>query len=89
MTYACSCCGYLTMPFPPGSSVDICDVCLWQDNGVGLADPDRARGPNRVSLNQARENYRRYGFSDPRASGRERAPLPEEIPPGRSKEPPQ
>lgn len=77
--YPCACCGYLTMGFPEGS-FDICDVCGWVDDNVGLKDPDHARGPNRVSLNDARANYARIGVSDPRKAGRVRPPRPNEVP---------
>jgi hypothetical protein len=69
-------------------SFTICEVCLWEDDEVQFEDPDFEGGANVPSLNEARENFRRYGVSDPRESGRQRAPLPEEIPRGRAKEPP-
>jgi len=86
--FPCPCCGYLTASFSPPTD-DICDVCLWHDNAAQFEDQNYRGGPNKVTLNEARENFRLYGVSDPRKLGRQRAPLPEEIPPGRSKEPPQ
>lgn len=86
--YACPCCGFLTMPELRGSYT-ICEVCRWEDDEVQFDEPDLRGGANKVSLNEARENFRRYGVSDPRKSGSQRAPLPEEIPPGCSMEPPQ
>jgi len=88
MNFPCPCCGYLTMPELRGS-YGICPVCLWEDDEVQFDEPDFAGGANKVSLNEARKNFRRYGVSDPRFSGEQRAPLPDEIPSGRSKQPPQ
>ncbi|CAL9649106.1 hypothetical protein SUDANB120_06569 (plasmid) [Streptomyces sp. enrichment culture] len=61
---------------------EICPVCGWQDDGGDYRDPDRyVGGPNRVTLREARENYRAFGASERRRAGRVRPPLPEEAPP--------
>ena len=78
--YPCPCCGYLTASFPPPTD-DICDVCLWHDNAVQFSNPDYRGGPNKVTLNEARDNFRRYGVSDPSKAGRQRRPLADEVPP--------
>ena len=88
MSFPCPCCAYLTMPKLRGSC-GICPICLWEDDLEQWDDPDDADGANHVSLNEARENYRRHAVSDLRKAGRQRAPLPEEIPPGSAKQPPQ
>ena len=77
--YPCPCCGYLTMPELRGSFT-FCEVCVWEDDDLQFADPDFAGGANDPSLNEARENFRRLGVSDPSRSG-QRPPLPDEIPP--------
>jgi hypothetical protein len=64
MRYACVCCGSLTLEGPPGTTNDICPVCEWEDDSVDNQDTD-VLGPNRVRLSVARENFARYGTSDP------------------------
>jgi hypothetical protein len=78
--YQCQCCGYLTLSEPSPGSLAICQVCRWQDDMVGFDEPDNAVGPNAVSLNEARANYRRIGVADPERSVRARPPRPEEVP---------
>ena len=78
-THRCPCCGYKTLC---GRGQDeICPVCFWQDDGQDDHDADEVRGgPNRrLSLSDARENYKRIGASDERRRAFVRAPLPEEI----------
>lgn len=36
---------------------DICDICDWQDDGLDSRDPDKAIGPNKISLNEAKKHY--------------------------------
>jgi Cysteine-rich CPCC len=78
--YACPCCGYLTLVEPPGGTYDICAVCFWEDDGVQFRDPDHRGGANKVSLNQARENFGAHGVSETRLKSAVRAPLPQERP---------
>ena len=65
--YKCKCCGYFTMtekPLDPNGSpgtFEICPVCFWEDDSLQYLDPDRSGGANKVSLNEAKENYRNYG----------------------------
>lgn len=62
----------------------ICQVCFWEDDGQDDDDADVVRGgPNgRLSLTQARENYRRIGACEERVREFVRAPRPEELPEG-------
>ncbi|RRD52123.1 CPCC family cysteine-rich protein, partial [Campylobacter rectus] len=65
----CPCCGYLTMKYinaNDGFCIDICKVCFWQFDNISNSDPDRSRGPNSVSLNQAKENYKKMGAMEER-----------------------
>jgi hypothetical protein len=55
-------------------------VCFWEDDGQQFRDPDEEGGANKVSLNTARENFRRHGVSEPRFRKQVRPPLPEERP---------
>ena len=71
--FACPCCDSYSFVAPGG--YEICDVCGWEDDPVQEAHPDLAGGANKVSLLQARENYRMGGRSD-LADGRRRPKLP-------------
>ena len=63
----CPCCGSKTIDetqyveFPECIFGEICPVCFWEYDWVGIERPDIAVGPNNVSLNQARENYKEFG----------------------------
>lgn len=60
--HPCPCCGHLTLDEPVGSWL-ICPVCGWEDDLTQLRWPDEAGGANKVSLREAQENYRAFGFS--------------------------
>jgi rubredoxin len=72
--YACPCCGYKTLSKVPPRSWAICPICYWEDDPVQFEDPDYVGGANKVSLNQARENYLEFGASEMEWEGRVRAP---------------
>lgn len=60
---------------------EICPVCFYQDNTTKFADGTvRRAGANRVSLHEARENYRAYGACDPEAVILTRKPRTYELP---------
>ena len=59
MKYACPCCLYYTFEEKPSGTYDICPVCYWEDDIVQLADPDFSGGANDVSLNLAKENFKK------------------------------
>ena len=77
MNYKCPCCGNYTLR---EESDDICRVCAWQDDVLQRDDQDYIGGPNDVSLNQARENYRDYAVSSKKFTNMVRKPLHEELP---------
>jgi len=58
--YQCPCCEYYTIE----KKHDICEVCSWQYDEVAHDKPDTMRGANSVTLNEARENYKKFGASD-------------------------
>jgi hypothetical protein len=62
----CLCCGYRTLEAP--SSLGICPVCWWQDDGQDDSDADVVRGSvnGDLSLTQARLNFDQYGAAHPR-----------------------
>jgi Cysteine-rich CPCC len=77
--FPCPCCGFLTMGEPPGSFA-ICPVCAWEDDNVQHRDPSYVGGANRISLSQARENYRSFCACSESEISNVRAPLPDEFP---------
>ena len=86
--YRCSCCGFFTLPDPSPGSLEICSVCFWQDDMVGFTEPCTAVGPNKVSLQEARTNFERFGATERRLVAYAREALPEEFPPGGDAGPP-
>lgn len=51
-SYACLCCGYLTLPQPPPGTWDICPVCFWEDVPI-----DAGWIQNQVALRQAQRTF--------------------------------
>nr|WP_314369981.1 CPCC family cysteine-rich protein [uncultured Acinetobacter sp.] len=82
MLYPCLCCGYLTRGEPSNGDYDICSVCFWEDDPVQAEDHDSAGGANVPSLNQARENFKKYGAIEECFVKNVRKPRDEEIPKG-------
>jgi len=76
----CPCCGYFTVESDDEVNVDICEVCFWQYDEVGHDHPDINIGPNHVSLNDAKKNYRNFGACERRVIKFVRKPLAEELP---------
>ncbi len=58
--YQCPCCMYYTLDDAPGH-FDICPVCFWEDDNIQRENADYEGGANDISLNQARENYKKIG----------------------------
>jgi hypothetical protein len=77
----CPCCGCKSLGERGG--FEICDVCLWEDDGQDDHDAGVVRGgPNgTLSLSQARANYLRFGACEERVIGHVRPPRREELPP--------
>ena len=46
--------------FESTNSLDICDICHWQDCVLCENDPDYMGGPNATTLNQAREYWEKH-----------------------------
>ena len=74
----CPCCGYYTVV----EDFDYCDVCMWQYDSVSHNKPDISFGANHISLNDAKENYKKHGICKLQHIGKgfTRPPLPEELP---------
>ena len=79
--YACRCCGCLTLPERPPGTFNICPVCWWEDDSPEDYHRNRRPGPNRVTLEEAQDNYRVLGVSDPAYSARVRPMQAGEQPP--------
>lgn len=75
----CPCCNCLTISDYDEVIVDICPVCFWQYDIIGQSYPDRVRGPNKVSLDKARENYSRFGAAQKELLPFVRPPKEEEL----------
>ena len=58
--YRCPCCGYFTLDTEPGH-FDICPVCYWEDDNIQSFEQDYTGGANEISLNEARNNYKKIG----------------------------
>src|SRR5438876_1099928 len=63
--FPCACCGYLTLTDSPGN-YDICHVCFWEDDPVQFLDPWYVGGANKVSLQEAQQNFLNFGVSEQR-----------------------
>ena len=67
MNYRCACCNQFTREEPQGSwDYEICPVCFWEDDPVQNIHPDSYSGANKVSLNEAKQNYKQYSVSEER-----------------------
>lgn len=82
--YQCPCCRYYTFEsdFGDGPLFDYCEVCGWQYDPVAHDKPDALIGANHITLNEARENYKKFGASKKSfiETNRVRKPLLEELP---------
>jgi len=80
MNYPCPCCGYLTFDEQPCGNYEICPVCFWEDDNVQNENSSYAGGANRISLEQAKENFAKYGAVKPEFAKQVRKPLLSEFP---------
>ena len=77
--YQCPCCGFYTLQEKANNTFQLCLVCYWEDDGVQFHDPDYDGGANEMSLNQARENFKKYGAVDQRFKTLVRPPNEDEM----------
>ncbi len=80
MSFPCPCCEYLTFDEEPCGTFNICPVCYWEDDKIQNEVPNYRGGANGVSLNEAKENFSKYGAIKEEFVKNVRKPLPEEIP---------
>ena len=79
MKYKCVCCGHKTFQSENALEHEICPVCFWENDPVQNSQPDYSGGANRVSLLEARENYKKYGAVSQEYSKNVRPPLDDEL----------
>jgi hypothetical protein len=63
--FPCPCCDKPVLKRPPTGTFQTCPVCLWEDDNIQCVDLDQGGGANKVSLREARSNFRQFGTSDP------------------------
>ncbi len=80
MSIQCPCCGNYTIDSDDEVIVDICEVCHWQFDEVAHDHPDAVKGANRVTLNEAKKNYAKYGACEERFENSVRKPFLHEMP---------
>src|SRR5437763_12764219 len=56
-TFACPCCGFVTLDERPPGTYEICRVCGREDDPVQFADPDYRGGANTDSLREHRAGF--------------------------------
>lgn len=78
--FPCPCCGFKTLHEPPPGTFEICPVCFWEDDFAQYENPDMRGGANRESLNEARQNFKRFGAISFEAKQHVRPPLECESP---------
>lgn len=77
--YQCPCCGYYTFDELVSGLYAICSVCYWEDERAQLNDPDYKGGANKVSLNRAKENFKKYRAVEKRFIKNVRKPNVDEV----------
>lgn len=79
--YPCPCCGFYTLVEKPPGTYNICPVCYWEDDLLQFKEPSRRGGANGVSLEEARRNFRAFGWAKERSKEYVRPPHADEYPP--------
>lgn len=59
----CACCDHFSLD---EGDWEICPVCFWEDDGLGMSEPDEESGPNHITLRQARANFAAFGACEHR-----------------------
>jgi len=79
----CPCCGYYTFVTYMGDRplFEICEVCFWQYEETSHDKTDKPSGGanGMLSLNEARENYKKFGACELKLKNLVRQPLKEEL----------
>ncbi len=78
--FKCPCCGNYSFEGEDDAFFSYCDICAYCYDPVCVDWPDRFKGPNNVTLNQARLNYISYGVCDEAKQRFARKPYDYELP---------
>ncbi len=79
MKYPCPCCGYYTFPVPADQAVAyICPVCCWENDVFVESDDEPSDENHGLTLNEGRENFKKYTVCDLRRKQYIRPPTEEE-----------
>ncbi|WP_313377186.1 CPCC family cysteine-rich protein [Chishuiella sp.] len=70
----CACCDFLTI----SEIKETCPVCFWEEDFYQADNMDDANGPNMVSLNIVKKNFKTFGAIEERFKIYVREPLDEE-----------
>lgn len=76
--YKCPCCGHFTFE-KKDRTYDICPVCFWEDDPEQYKNPTLHNGANRLSLAEAKVNYKHFSASDPELLKYVRGPKKDEL----------
>ena len=57
----CPCCGNITIPNDGNALAYICPICLWEIDFFIHSDDEPSAQNHGLTLNQARENYKKFG----------------------------
>lgn len=76
MSYACPCCGSLTLGEQPPGTFEICPMCDWEDDYAQFIDLDLRGGANTMSLNQARKEFMERQDREAKSHDRRILPAP-------------
>ena len=76
--YKCPCCGHYTFDHKQ-HNYDICPVCFWEDDPIQFENQELSGGANKVSLIQARDNYKKYGSCEIELKKYVRSPKKDEL----------
>ncbi|HCC23502.1 TPA: hydrolase [Candidatus Falkowbacteria bacterium] len=78
--YQCKCCENYVYNENPEGSWSICPVCNWEVDDVQERGSDFSGGANKMSLNQAKQNYKNFGAVSRDFIDKVRKPNNNEIP---------
>lgn len=79
MKYRCLCCNFKTLAYAEPLFYEICPVCYWENDPIQNNDENYSGGANRISLIEAKKNYKTIGAVSSDALKYVRKPFDDEI----------